>query len=60
MKGKQSSEQSDISYKVLNCYKKGELHSLTVAEMKCFLASKKMKVGGKKEDLIQRINLLLS
>ncbi|XP_039127929.1 uncharacterized protein LOC120264005 isoform X3 [Dioscorea cayenensis subsp. rotundata] len=60
MKGKQPSEQSDISYKVLNCYKKGELHSLTVAEMKCFLASKKMKVGGKKEELIQRINLLLN
>ncbi|KAJ0971626.1 hypothetical protein J5N97_019585 [Dioscorea zingiberensis] len=44
MRTKQSTDQSDITFKVLNCYKKGKLQSLTVAEMKCFLASKKLKL----------------
>ncbi|XP_057850045.1 uncharacterized protein LOC131060720 isoform X9 [Cryptomeria japonica] len=49
-----------IDEKVRNCHSTDKLKSLTVPELKCFLSAKKAKVGGKKEELIQRIVVLLS
>ncbi|KAG6516515.1 hypothetical protein ZIOFF_026980 [Zingiber officinale] len=60
MRPKQCTDQSAISEKVANCYIRGELQSLTVADLKCFLAFKKAKVGGKKEELIKRVASLLT
>ncbi|KAH9296073.1 hypothetical protein KI387_039661, partial [Taxus chinensis] len=44
-----------IVEKVRDCHSKDNLKSLTVPELKCFLSAKKARVGGKKEELIQRI-----
>ncbi|XP_026658336.2 uncharacterized protein LOC103701850 isoform X1 [Phoenix dactylifera] len=60
MRAKQSIDQSDITAKVISHHKRGALHSLSVADLKCFLATKKAKVGGKKDELIQRITALLA
>ncbi|XP_042385306.1 uncharacterized protein LOC121976942 [Zingiber officinale] len=57
---KQCTDQSAISEKVANCYIRGELQSLTVADLKCFLAFKRAKVGGKKEELVKRVASLLT
>lgn len=47
-------------FQVISHHKRGELQSLTMADLKCFLATKKAKVGGKKDELIQRITALLA
>ncbi|XP_073117528.1 uncharacterized protein [Elaeis guineensis] len=60
MRAKQSVDQSDVTAKVKSHHKRGELHSLTIADLKCFLATKNAKVGGKKDELIQRITALLA
>ncbi|XP_078444176.1 uncharacterized protein LOC144713464 isoform X2 [Wolffia australiana] len=52
-------DQGGVSSKVLDCHSKGQLGSLTVAELKSFLIEKKAKVGGKKEDLILRVASLI-
>jgi len=49
-----------LDEKVRDCHSKGNLKSLTVPELKSFLSANKIKVGGKKEELIQRITSLLS
>jgi len=49
-----------LDEKVRDCHSKGNLKSLTVPELKSFLSANKTKVGGKKEELIQRITSLLS
>ncbi|PKU71870.1 ATP-dependent DNA helicase 2 subunit KU70 [Dendrobium catenatum] len=59
MKTKQNSDSSDVISKVFDFHARGKLQSLTVSDLKCFLASKKMKVGGKKEELIGRITAML-
>lgn len=41
--------------KVTDYHARGQLGTLTVPELKGFLGARKAKVGGKKEDLIQRI-----
>ncbi|MQL82528.1 hypothetical protein Taro_014998 [Colocasia esculenta] len=58
-KPKISSGVPDATAKVLDYHASGHLESLTVAELKRFLTSKKAKVGGRKKDLIQRITDLL-
>ncbi|KAK1307591.1 hypothetical protein QJS10_CPA09g00370 [Acorus calamus] len=58
-RAKQHVDPSDITTKVNDYYKRSQLGSLTVPELKCFLVTKKAKVGGKKEDLIQRVVDLL-
>lgn len=45
--------------KVTDYHARGQLGSLTAPELKSFLGARKAKVGGKKEDLIQRIVSLL-
>ncbi|KAL6001671.1 hypothetical protein ACLOJK_007411 [Asimina triloba] len=57
---KQQVNPSNIVAKVMDCHAKGQLVSLTVPELKSFLTVKKAKVGGKKEDLIQRIVSILA
>lgn len=47
-------------FQVMDYYKSGELQSLTMVDLKCFLTSKKAKVGGKKEELIKRVTSLLA
>ncbi|KAI0498806.1 hypothetical protein KFK09_019701 [Dendrobium nobile] len=59
MKTKQPSDSSDVNSKVFDFHARGKLQSLTVSDLKCFLASKKMKVGGKKEELIGRVTAML-
>ncbi|KAK1302350.1 hypothetical protein QJS10_CPB12g01466 [Acorus calamus] len=59
MWAKQHVDPSDITTKVNDYYKRGQLGPLTVPELKFFLVAKKAKVGGKKEDLIQRVVDLL-
>ncbi|KAF3332473.1 SAP domain-containing protein [Carex littledalei] len=54
-KPKQSLDKDEVTAKVLNCHKRGQLQSLTVADLKCFLCCKKAKVGGTKEELIRRV-----
>ncbi|CAL4916778.1 unnamed protein product [Urochloa decumbens] len=49
----------ELIAKVIDHHKRGELRLLTVADLKCFLGSKKAKVGGTKEVLIQRVTELL-
>ncbi|CAD5164552.1 unnamed protein product [Musa acuminata subsp. malaccensis] len=60
MRAKQCVDQSVITAKVMDYYKSGELQSLTMVDLKCFLTSKKAKVGGKKEELIKRVTSLLA
>ncbi|CAL9776908.1 unnamed protein product [Musa acuminata subsp. burmannicoides] len=60
MRAKQCVDQSVITAKVIDYYKRGELQSLTMVDLKCFLTSKKAKVGGKKEELIKRVTSLLA
>ncbi|CAL4933540.1 unnamed protein product [Urochloa decumbens] len=50
----------ELIAKVIDHHKRGELRLLTVADLKCFLGSKKAKVGGTKEVLIQRVTELLA
>ncbi|XP_077236115.1 uncharacterized protein LOC143877779 isoform X2 [Tasmannia lanceolata] len=59
-RGKTHSDLSDITAKVIGYHASGQLGSLTVPELKTFLGTRKAKVGGKKEDLIQRIITLLA
>eukprot|EP01018_Ginkgo_biloba_P038874 Gb_38386 [translate_table: standard] len=49
-----------VDEKVRDSHAKGNLKSLTLPELKSFLSANKAKVGGKKEELIQRIISLLS
>ncbi|XP_078164466.1 uncharacterized protein LOC144559325 [Carex rostrata] len=58
-KPKQSLDKDGVTAKVLNCHKRGQLQSLTVADLKCFLCSKKAKVGGTKEELLRRVTSFL-
>ncbi|PNT67264.1 uncharacterized protein LOC100841852 isoform X4 [Brachypodium distachyon] len=53
-------DKDELMAKVIDHHKRGELHLLTVAELKGFLSTKKAKVGGSKEVLIQRASELLS
>ncbi|XP_058108090.1 uncharacterized protein LOC131251421 isoform X3 [Magnolia sinica] len=53
-------DSSDIIAKVIDYHARGQLGSLMVPELKSFLGAKKAKVGGKKEDLIQRIVTILA
>ncbi|KAL0912150.1 hypothetical protein M5K25_018103 [Dendrobium thyrsiflorum] len=55
MKTEQHSDSSDV----FDFHARGKLQSLTVSDLKCFLASKKMKVSGKKEELIRRVTAML-
>nr|AAL86498.1 putative DNA binding protein [Oryza sativa Japonica Group] len=49
----------DIVRKVTDHQKRGELRLLTVADLKCFLSARKVKVGGTKEMLIKRVAELI-
>uniref|UniRef100_A0A0E0M6B9 SAP domain-containing protein n=1 Tax=Oryza punctata TaxID=4537 RepID=A0A0E0M6B9_ORYPU len=49
----------DIVRKVTDHHKRGELRLLTVADLKCFLCARKMKVGGTKEMLTKRVAELI-
>ncbi|CAL9132339.1 unnamed protein product, partial [Musa textilis] len=60
MRAKQCVDQSVITTKVEIWKIRGELQSLTMVDLKCFLKSKKAKVGGKKEELIKRVTSLLA
>jgi len=44
----------------MDYHNRGSLQSLTIPDLKSFLTTKKAKVGGKKEELIQRITALLA
>ncbi|KAJ4750807.1 hypothetical protein LUZ62_085212 [Rhynchospora pubera] len=57
---KPSLDKDEVTTKVLNCHKRGQLQSLTVADLKCFLSCKKAKVGGTKEELIGRVTSILN
>uniref|UniRef100_A0A0D9XIH0 SAP domain-containing protein n=1 Tax=Leersia perrieri TaxID=77586 RepID=A0A0D9XIH0_9ORYZ len=54
------SSNDDIVRKVADYHKRGELRLLTVADLKCFLSARKVKVGGTKEILIKRVAELLA
>ncbi|RRT84966.1 hypothetical protein B296_00011962 [Ensete ventricosum] len=41
MRTKQCVDQSVITAKVMDCHMRGELQSLTMVDLKCFLTSKK-------------------
>ncbi|XP_068658037.1 uncharacterized protein [Aristolochia californica] len=58
-RAKQPFEHSEITAKVFDYYSKGQLGLLSVLELKSFLVGKKAKVGGRKDDLVQRITSLL-
>lgn len=45
----------DVEAKVARLHKEGSLSMLTIPEMKCFLKTKTLPVGGKKADLIARL-----
>lgn len=59
-KKKANLDSSDVNSKVFDFHSRGKLQSLTVPDLKCFLAGKKAKVGGKKEELIQRVISIFS
>lgn len=59
MRTKQHTDSSDVNSKVMLFHSSGKLQSLTVTDLKCFLDSKRMRVGGKKEELIQRVTTML-
>ena len=44
-----------VGAKIAQKQKEGKLAELTVPEMKCFLKGRKLPVGGKKADLIARL-----
>lgn len=46
-------------FQVTDHQKRGELRLLTVADLKCFLSARKVKVGGTKEMLIKRVAELI-
>ncbi|ERN10940.1 hypothetical protein AMTR_s02233p00009320 [Amborella trichopoda] len=59
-RAKQHAESAEVIDKVMDYAAKGKLGSLTIPELKMFLTTKKAKVGGKKEELIQRVTGLLT
>ncbi|KAF3776126.1 hypothetical protein EJ110_NYTH46719 [Nymphaea thermarum] len=52
-------ENADMTTRVVEQYKRHQLESLTVSELKSFLSAKNAKVGGRKEELIMRVTAML-